>query len=166
MSVFVCLLKEPYIQIYIQNYLHTRTYTHTHCSRVSILPCRHSDTANHSCTTAFKKNSSPLIYITSILSCLDWTCREVNAVRRTGKDLLTLIPTTIILIIPLSPVGHVLVFSFIQVRPCRAVPYRVLLYCALLCLILSCIRSSLPNLLLLNMSSLVLYYLALSCGTM
>ena len=42
--------------------------------------------------------------------------REVNAVRRTGKDLLTLIPTTIILIIPLSPVGHVLVFSFIQVR--------------------------------------------------
>ena len=38
--------------------------------------------------------------------------------RRTGKDLLTLIPFTIILIIPLSPVGHVLVFSFIQVgRP-------------------------------------------------
>jgi hypothetical protein len=35
--------------------------------------------------------------------------------RRTGKDLLTLIPFTIILIIPLSPVGHVLVFSFIQV---------------------------------------------------
>lgn len=34
--------------------------------------------------------------------------------RRTGKDLLTLIPFTIILIIPLSPVGHVLVFSFIQ----------------------------------------------------
>jgi len=40
--------------------------------------------------------------------------REVNAVRRTGKDLLTLIPFTIILIIPLSPVGHVLVFTFIQ----------------------------------------------------
>lgn len=40
--------------------------------------------------------------------------REVNAIRRTGKDLLTLIPFTIILIIPLSPVGHVLVFSFIQ----------------------------------------------------
>jgi hypothetical protein len=38
----------------------------------------------------------------------------VNAIRRTGKDLLTLIPFTIILIIPLSPVGHVLVFSFIQ----------------------------------------------------
>lgn len=40
--------------------------------------------------------------------------REVNSVRRTGKDLLTLIPFTIILIIPLSPIGHVLVFSFIQ----------------------------------------------------
>lgn len=41
-------------------------------------------------------------------------CREVNALRRTGKDLLTLIPFTIILIIPLSPIGHVLVFGFIQ----------------------------------------------------
>ena len=41
--------------------------------------------------------------------------REVNSIRRTGKDLLTLVPFTIILIIPLSPVGHVLVFSFIQV---------------------------------------------------
>eukprot|EP01036_Dinobryon_divergens_P033785 gene33785-43656_t len=39
---------------------------------------------------------------------------EVNALRRTGKDLLVLVPFTIILIIPLSPVGHVLVFSFIQ----------------------------------------------------
>ena len=35
--------------------------------------------------------------------------------RRTGKDILTIIPFTIILIIPLSPIGHVLVFSFIQV---------------------------------------------------
>ncbi|CAM9195879.1 unnamed protein product, partial [Phaeothamnion confervicola] len=40
--------------------------------------------------------------------------REVRTLRRTGKDVLTLIPFTIILIIPLSPVGHVLVFSFIQ----------------------------------------------------
>lgn len=40
--------------------------------------------------------------------------REVNSMRRTGKDVLTLIPFTIILIIPLSPIGHVLVFSFIQ----------------------------------------------------
>lgn len=40
--------------------------------------------------------------------------REVNSIRRLTKDLLTLVPFTIILIIPLSPVGHVLVFSFIQ----------------------------------------------------
>jgi len=40
--------------------------------------------------------------------------REVNAIRRTAKDMLTLIPFTIILIIPLSPIGHVLVFTFIQ----------------------------------------------------
>jgi hypothetical protein len=40
--------------------------------------------------------------------------REVNTMRRTGKDVLTLIPFTIILITPLTPVGHVLVFSFIQ----------------------------------------------------
>ena len=40
--------------------------------------------------------------------------REVNTVRRTGKDILTLVPFTIILLIPLSPIGHVLVFSFIQ----------------------------------------------------
>jgi hypothetical protein len=40
--------------------------------------------------------------------------REVNSIRRTGKDLLCLVPFSIILIIPLSPVGHVLVFGFIQ----------------------------------------------------
>lgn len=40
--------------------------------------------------------------------------REVNSIRRIAKDLFTLIPFTIILIIPLSPIGHVLVFSFIQ----------------------------------------------------
>ena len=40
--------------------------------------------------------------------------REVNSIRRITKDLFTLIPFTIILIIPLSPIGHVLVFSFIQ----------------------------------------------------
>ena len=41
--------------------------------------------------------------------------REVNSIRRTGKYMLTLIPFTIILIVPLTPVGHVLAFSFIQV---------------------------------------------------
>eukprot|EP00981_Chlorochromonas_danica_P005481 scaffold1110_cov182-Ochromonas_danica.AAC.8 len=40
--------------------------------------------------------------------------REVNSLRRSGRDLLMLIPFTIILIIPLTPVGHVLVFGFIQ----------------------------------------------------
>jgi len=39
---------------------------------------------------------------------------EVRTLQRTVKDVLTLIPFLIILIIPLSPVGHVLVFSFIQ----------------------------------------------------
>jgi len=40
--------------------------------------------------------------------------REVTALRRTARDLLSFIPFTIILIIPLSPVGHVLVFGFLQ----------------------------------------------------
>lgn len=40
--------------------------------------------------------------------------REVSALRRTARDLLTFIPFTIILIIPLTPLGHVLVFSLIQ----------------------------------------------------
>ena len=34
--------------------------------------------------------------------------------RRTTKDIITFIPVVIILIIPLSPVGHVLVFGAIQ----------------------------------------------------
>lgn len=42
------------------------------------------------------------------------TPREVRTLRRTGRDFLTLIPFTIILIAPLTPVGHVLVFSFLQ----------------------------------------------------
>ncbi|GAB4813221.1 hypothetical protein N2152v2_000267 [Parachlorella kessleri] len=40
--------------------------------------------------------------------------REVQALRRTFKDLLTFVPFTVILIAPLTPVGHVLIFSFIQ----------------------------------------------------
>ena len=39
---------------------------------------------------------------------------QVRSLRRTAKDVVTFIPFIIILIIPLSPVGHVLVFSFIQ----------------------------------------------------
>lgn len=40
--------------------------------------------------------------------------REVRTLRRTFKDLLSFIPFVIILLIPLSPVGHVLVFGAIQ----------------------------------------------------
>ncbi|KAI3427991.1 hypothetical protein D9Q98_006379 [Chlorella vulgaris] len=40
--------------------------------------------------------------------------REVQALRRTVRDLLAFVPFTIILIVPLTPVGHVLIFSFIQ----------------------------------------------------
>eukprot|EP00898_Chlorokybus_atmophyticus_P004446 jgi/Chlat1/5001/Chrsp32S04977 len=40
--------------------------------------------------------------------------REVGALRRTVRDMLTLVPFSIILITPMTPVGHVLVFSFLQ----------------------------------------------------
>lgn len=40
--------------------------------------------------------------------------REVRTLRRTFKDLVNFVPVVIILIIPLSPVGHVLVFGAIQ----------------------------------------------------
>jgi len=40
--------------------------------------------------------------------------REVAALRRTARDLLTFVPFTVILILPLTPVGHVLIFGFIQ----------------------------------------------------
>ena len=38
----------------------------------------------------------------------------MRTLRRTTKDIATFVPVVIILIIPLSPLGHVLVFSFIQ----------------------------------------------------
>ena len=38
----------------------------------------------------------------------------MQAIRRTARDLLTFIPVTVILILPLTPVGHVLIFGFIQ----------------------------------------------------
>jgi len=40
--------------------------------------------------------------------------REVRTLRRTFKDTITFIPVVIILIIPLTPIGHVLVFGAIQ----------------------------------------------------
>jgi hypothetical protein len=42
------------------------------------------------------------------------TPREVRTIRRTGRDILTLVPFGILLALPLTPVGHVMVFSFIQ----------------------------------------------------
>ncbi|KAG7356901.1 LETM1-like protein [Nitzschia inconspicua] len=40
--------------------------------------------------------------------------REVRTIRRTFKDIITFIPVVIIWIIPLTPVGHVIVFGAIQ----------------------------------------------------
>jgi len=40
--------------------------------------------------------------------------REVETLRRTASDILTFIPFIVILILPITPLGHVLVFSFIQ----------------------------------------------------
>ena len=40
--------------------------------------------------------------------------REVRQLRRTARDLLVFIPFAIILLAPLTPVGHVAVFAFIQ----------------------------------------------------
>ena len=40
--------------------------------------------------------------------------REARTLRRTAKDLVTVVPVIVILVIPLTPIGHVLVFSFIQ----------------------------------------------------
>ncbi|KAL7470933.1 hypothetical protein ACHAXS_011215 [Conticribra weissflogii] len=40
--------------------------------------------------------------------------REVRTLRRTFKDMITFIPVVIILLIPLSPIGHVLVFELYE----------------------------------------------------
>jgi hypothetical protein len=40
--------------------------------------------------------------------------REVESIRRTARDLVSFVPFIIILITPITPVGHVLVFSFLQ----------------------------------------------------
>lgn len=40
--------------------------------------------------------------------------REVTSLRRTSRDLLTFVPFIAVLVTPLTPVGHVLVFSFLQ----------------------------------------------------
>ena len=38
----------------------------------------------------------------------------MQALRRTARDVLTFIPFAIVLIAPITPIGHVLVFSFMQ----------------------------------------------------
>jgi len=40
--------------------------------------------------------------------------QETKILRRIAKDLVTVVPAVVILLIPLTPLGHVLVFSFIQ----------------------------------------------------
>lgn len=40
--------------------------------------------------------------------------REVLSLRRTAQDVLAFVPFAIILIAPLTPVGHVLIFGFLQ----------------------------------------------------
>ena len=40
--------------------------------------------------------------------------REVVGLKRTVLDVVTIVPFAIILIAPLTPVGHVLIFGFIQ----------------------------------------------------
>lgn len=59
-----------------------------------------------------------LVYASRLIRRVVWgytpTPREVRTLRRTGRDIITLIPFTVILIAPLTPIGHVLIFGFIQ----------------------------------------------------
>jgi len=59
-----------------------------------------------------------LLYCTSLIAraAQGYTLkpREVRNLRRTFKDIITFIPFVIILLIPLSPIGHVFVFGAIQ----------------------------------------------------
>ena len=58
--------------------------------------------------------SGSLALVSRTLSGSTLKRREVQALRRTSHDLLTFIPFIVILIAPITPVGHVLVFSFLQ----------------------------------------------------
>jgi LETM1-like protein len=40
--------------------------------------------------------------------------REVRGIRQTAKDVTVFVPFAVILIAPITPVGHVLVFGFLQ----------------------------------------------------
>ena len=50
----------------------------------------------------------------SLLEMLSYPCIHAICCSRTFKDIVTFIPFVIILLIPLSPIGHVLVFGAIQ----------------------------------------------------
>lgn len=39
---------------------------------------------------------------------------QVQTLRRTAQDILVIVPFTIIMLAPITPVGHVVVFSFLQ----------------------------------------------------
>lgn len=63
--------------------------------------------------------SDDLVFSTSLIGralTVGYTLkpREVRTLRRTVKDVVTCVPVVIILVIPLTPVGHVLVFGAIQ----------------------------------------------------
>ena len=61
-------------------------------------------------------NAAGLVGSSVVMSDVGQTLkpREVQALRRTAWDVLIFVPFTIILIAPLTPVGHVLIFGFIQ----------------------------------------------------
>ena len=98
-------------------------WTHVLCERMSTLLERSSFLQQLDCS------SSTRIYVetkrstnNSVRRCclrVMWFNRQhpiltFSPSRRTFKDIITFIPVVIILIIPLSPVGHVLVFGAIQ----------------------------------------------------
>jgi hypothetical protein len=58
--------------------------------------------------------SGSLTLVSRTLSGSTLKPREVQALRRTSRDILTFVPFFIILIAPITPVGHVMVFSFLQ----------------------------------------------------
>ncbi len=64
--------------------------------------------------TAFCKRVVKCVFaVNASLRCC-FARTQVMALRRTARDVLTFIPFAVILIAPLTPVGHVLIFSFLQ----------------------------------------------------
>lgn len=58
--------------------------------------------------------SGSLLLFSRTLSGSTLKPREVQTLRRTSRDVLTFIPFIAVLIAPITPVGHVMVFSFLQ----------------------------------------------------